>query len=110
LESLFIDEGFGTLDTEETLGSVAQALENLHSGNRLAGIVTRLKGLADRLRLKSAWSRLRLEATSRFHPNDDRRRRIGRGREIADDGRLRLKPSERSASSSLDIQAVRPTA
>jgi len=49
LESLFIDEGFGTLDTDETLGSVAQALENLQSGNRLVGIVTHVKGLADRL-------------------------------------------------------------
>jgi exonuclease SbcC len=49
LESLFIDEGFGTLDTDETLGSVAQVLENLQFGNRLVGIVTHLKGLADRL-------------------------------------------------------------
>src|SRR5262249_1713911 len=49
LESLFIDEGFGTLDTDETLATVAEALENLQGGQRVVGIVTHLADLAERM-------------------------------------------------------------
>lgn len=49
LESLFIDEGFGTLDPDETLDIVTQALENLRTDDRIVGIVTHLPQLADRL-------------------------------------------------------------
>jgi exonuclease SbcC len=48
LESLFLDEGFGTLDPE-TLDLVVQAIETLHGGNRLVGVVTHLTDLAERL-------------------------------------------------------------
>lgn len=48
LESLFLDEGFGTLDAE-TLDVVLQAVENLSTGERLVGIVSHIPELADRL-------------------------------------------------------------
>jgi len=48
LDSLFIDEGFGTLD-EHNLDVVASALEALSSGGRMVGVITHLAALADRL-------------------------------------------------------------
>lgn len=47
LESLFIDEGFGTLD-RETLEVVAQTLEQLQEKGRLVGIITHVMDLAER--------------------------------------------------------------
>lgn len=48
LDSLFIDEGFGTLDPE-TLDTVANALERLQETGRLVGIVTHVEELRNRL-------------------------------------------------------------
>lgn len=48
LESLFIDEGFGTLDPE-TLEAVTQTLESLHAKGRLVGVITHVQELAERL-------------------------------------------------------------
>ncbi len=48
LESLFLDEGFGTLDAE-TLDVVVDAIEALQGGERMVGIVTHLPELAERL-------------------------------------------------------------
>jgi exonuclease SbcC len=48
LESLFLDEGFGTLDGE-TLDTVVSALDALHGGQRLVGVVTHVRELAERL-------------------------------------------------------------
>ena len=48
LEALFLDEGFGTLDTE-TLDSVISAIEELGSRGRLVGVVTHVKELAERI-------------------------------------------------------------
>ncbi len=48
LECLFIDEGFGALD-REALEQAVQALEELHGGRRLVGVVTHLEQLADSL-------------------------------------------------------------
>ena len=48
LESLFLDEGFGSLDSE-TLDVVVDALDALHGGQRLVGIVTHVRELAERL-------------------------------------------------------------
>jgi exonuclease SbcC len=48
LESLFLDEGFGALDNE-TLDVVIGALDALHGGQRLVGIVTHVRELAERL-------------------------------------------------------------
>jgi exonuclease SbcC len=48
LESLFLDEGFGTLDGE-TLDAVVDALEALQGGERMVGIVTHIPELAERL-------------------------------------------------------------
>jgi exonuclease SbcC len=48
LESLFLDEGFGALD-REALDVVVSALDELHGGQRLVGIVTHVRELAERL-------------------------------------------------------------
>lgn len=48
LESVFLDEGFGTLDPE-ALDVVAAAIEELGAGGRMVGIVTHIRELADRM-------------------------------------------------------------
>ncbi|HKR13310.1 MAG TPA: SMC family ATPase [Pyrinomonadaceae bacterium] len=48
LESLFLDEGFGTLDPE-TLDIVLQGVETLSTTNRLVGIISHIPELAERL-------------------------------------------------------------
>ncbi|MBM3464559.1 MAG: hypothetical protein FJX76_20885, partial [Armatimonadetes bacterium] len=48
LDSLFIDEGFGTLDAE-TLDTVAGVLESLTVGGRMVGIITHISELSQRL-------------------------------------------------------------
>lgn len=48
LESLFLDEGFGTLDPE-TLDTVLQGVETLSTTNRLVGIISHIPELAERL-------------------------------------------------------------
>ncbi len=48
LESLFLDEGFGTLD-DETLEVVASAIEELGSRGRMVGVVTHQGNLASRI-------------------------------------------------------------
>jgi exonuclease SbcC len=48
LDSLFIDEGFGALDPE-TLDTVASAIESLHVGGRMVGIITHIPELTERL-------------------------------------------------------------
>ena len=47
LESIFLDEGFGTLD-ESSLDVVAATLENL-AGERMVGVITHVPALADRI-------------------------------------------------------------
>ena len=49
LESIVLDEGFGTLDAA-TLDTVAATLENLAArGDRMVGVVTHVPALADRI-------------------------------------------------------------
>ncbi|MGB0563418.1 MAG: AAA family ATPase [Spirulinaceae cyanobacterium] len=48
LGSLFLDEGFGTLD-QESLESVYQILESLRQRDRLIGVITHIANLAERL-------------------------------------------------------------
>jgi exonuclease SbcC len=48
IESMFLDEGFGTLDPD-TLDIVATAMEELSASGRLIGIVTHIRELADRM-------------------------------------------------------------
>jgi exonuclease SbcC len=48
LPSLFLDEGFSTLDAESQ-SRVADALQVLQGGKRLIGIVTHVPALADQM-------------------------------------------------------------
>jgi exonuclease SbcC len=57
LESIFLDEGFGTLD-EANLDVVASTLENLATrGDRMVGVVTHVPALAERVPVRFAVSR-----------------------------------------------------
>jgi exonuclease SbcC len=48
IDSLFIDEGFSTLDLE-ALDVVAEAIESLRIGGRMVGIITHIRDLTERL-------------------------------------------------------------
>ena len=48
IESLFIDEGFGTLDSA-TLDTALAALENLRMSNRTIGIISHVDALKQRI-------------------------------------------------------------
>jgi exonuclease SbcC len=48
LESVFLDEGFGTLDPE-TLDTVAAAIEELGSRGRMVGLISHVPELAERV-------------------------------------------------------------
>lgn len=48
IESLFLDEGFGTLDAD-TLDTVASVVQELGSRDRMIGLVTHVRELADQI-------------------------------------------------------------
>lgn len=48
LDSIFIDEGFGTLD-EETLDAAMMALSRIQSSGRMVGIISHVQELKDRI-------------------------------------------------------------
>jgi DNA repair protein SbcC/Rad50 len=56
LDSIFLDEGFGTLDPE-TLEVVATTLETLAQGQRMVGVVTHVAALAERVPVRFLVSR-----------------------------------------------------
>ena len=56
LDSIFLDEGFGTLDAE-TLEVVATTLETLAQGDRMVGVVTHVAELAERVPVRFRVSR-----------------------------------------------------
>ncbi len=56
LDSIFLDEGFGTLDPE-TLEVVAATLETLAQGRRMVGVITHVAALAERVPVRFLVSR-----------------------------------------------------
>ena len=48
LDTIFIDEGFGTLDSE-TLDMAIRSLMDLQSGGRLVGIISHVEELKQRI-------------------------------------------------------------
>jgi DNA repair protein SbcC/Rad50 len=56
LDSIFLDEGFGTLDPE-TLEVVATTLESLAQGHRMVGVITHVAALAERVPVRFLVSR-----------------------------------------------------
>ncbi len=48
IDSLFLDEGFGTLDSD-TLESALDALDNLHASGKTIGIISHISALKDRI-------------------------------------------------------------
>ncbi|MEL7124462.1 MAG: SbcC/MukB-like Walker B domain-containing protein, partial [Bacteroidota bacterium] len=66
IQSLFIDEGFGTLD-ENTLDTVITTLENLQASGKTIGVISHVKDLKERigtqiqvLKSQSGFSRLKI--------------------------------------------------
>jgi exonuclease SbcC len=57
LDSLFIDEGFGSLDTE-TLDAAMGALERLRTSGRLIGVISHVNELRERIPAHIEVSRL----------------------------------------------------
>ena len=63
LESIFLDEGFGTLD-EANLETVASTLENLATrGDRMVGVITHVPALAERIPVRFALRRTQRTST-----------------------------------------------
>lgn len=63
LDSIFLDEGFGTLD-EATLDVVAATLENLATrGDRMVGVITHVPTLAERVPVRFTVTRDRHTAS-----------------------------------------------
>ena len=56
LDSIFLDEGFGTLDPD-TLDVVAATLETLAHGDRVVGVITHVAALAERVPVRFRVSR-----------------------------------------------------
>src|SRR5208282_766868 len=56
LDSIFLDEGFGTLDPE-TLDVVATTLETLAQGQRMVGVITHVAALAEQVPVRFVVSR-----------------------------------------------------
>jgi len=48
MDSMFVDEGFGSLDSE-SLKQAVRALSDLTEGNRLVGIISHVEGLRERI-------------------------------------------------------------
>ena len=48
LDTMFVDEGFGSLD-EESLDQAMKALSSLADGNRLVGIISHVADLKNRI-------------------------------------------------------------
>lgn len=64
LESIFLDEGFGTLDPD-TLDTVAGAIEELGASGRMVGLVSHVADLAERVPVRFEVVRSGLTATVR---------------------------------------------
>ena len=56
IETLFVDEGFGSLD-EQSLEQVMDALEGLRDGGRVVGLVSHVGEMKQRIGASSRWSR-----------------------------------------------------
>ncbi len=66
LETIFIDEGFGSLDSE-ALDLAMRALIDLQSGGRLVGIISHVAELVDRIATRLVVTTTRSGSQARFH-------------------------------------------
>ena len=48
IDSLFLDEGFGTLDSE-TLDTALDALDNLNASGKMIGVISHIEAMKDRI-------------------------------------------------------------
>ena len=64
VETLFVDEGFGSLD-EDTLGEVMDVLDGLRTGGRVVGLVSHVPDLRDRIPARLEVVKTRVGSTLR---------------------------------------------
>lgn len=67
VDTLFIDEGFGTLD-EKSLNDAVDMLNSLTGGNRLIGIISHRPELREKIRKKIIVTKTRQGSTARIDP------------------------------------------
>ena len=48
MDSMFVDEGFGSLD-EESLNQAIDSLSNVTNGNRLVGIISHVREIKEKI-------------------------------------------------------------
>ncbi|MBF0531138.1 MAG: hypothetical protein HQK55_18100, partial [Deltaproteobacteria bacterium] len=65
LETIFIDEGFGSLDTE-ALDSALRALEALQHGGRLVGVISHVPEMKERINARLEVMTSRDGSSARF--------------------------------------------
>ena len=65
LDTIFIDEGFGTLDSE-TLDIAINTLEDLQSGGRLVGIISHVEELKQRIPARLEVTKTKHGSTAKF--------------------------------------------
>ena len=49
IDTMFVDEGFGSLDTEKTLPQAYNALTSVTEGNKLVGIISHVSELKEKI-------------------------------------------------------------
>jgi exonuclease SbcC len=65
LDTIFIDEGFGSLDSE-ALDAATQALIDLQKGGRLVGIISHVPELRERIHIRLEVAAHKDGSTARF--------------------------------------------
>lgn len=68
LDTIFVDEGFGSLDPE-SLDLALRALEDLQKGGRLVGLISHVPEMKERIGARLEVSSLRTGSTARFVVN-----------------------------------------
>ena len=66
LDSVFIDEGFGSLDEEKTLDQAMQVFSEMRAGGRLVGVISHVSGLRERIDARLEVLAGRNGSTTRF--------------------------------------------
>jgi exonuclease SbcC len=73
IDSLFLDEGFGTLDSE-TLDTALDALDSLNASGKMIGVISHIEAMKERIPVQIKVNKISGLGTSRL---DERFARLG---------------------------------